>query len=105
MENNSLYAMSTLELDELINNTKTILKNNNVKYKLLLDEFTKIMDNYPNLQMIMEDDKKLKLNQTDCKMLQRLFNLYLEISQIEEQAIFFRGNKEAFLYFKNIGIL
>ena len=63
------------------------------------------MDNYPNLQMIMEDDKDIYLTKNDCKMLQKLFNLQIEIQALEEQEIFFLGGREAYYYFKNIEIL
>ena len=38
-------------------------------------------------------------------MLQKLFNLHLDIKDFEEQTIFFLGGTEAYFYFKNIGIL
>lgn len=63
------------------------------------------MESYPNLQQILEDDKEINLTKTDCRMLQKLFNLQLDISQFEEQELFFLGGKEAYFYFKNFGIL
>lgn len=63
------------------------------------------MESYPNLQQILEDDKEINLTKADCQMLQKLFNLQLDISQFEEQEIFFLGGKEAYFYFKNLGIL
>ena len=79
--------------------------NKNIEYKKLLEEVDNIMESYPNLQQILEDDKEINLTKTDCRMLQKLFNLQLDISQFEEQEIFFLGGKEAYFYFKNIGIL
>ena len=50
------------------------------------------MDSHPNLQLICEDDEDINLNKNDSRMLQKLFNLNLEIKNFEEQAIFFLGD-------------
>ncbi|NLC87876.1 MAG: hypothetical protein GX682_03775 [Clostridiaceae bacterium] len=57
------------------------------------------------MQLILEKDKEIILNEIDCKMLQKLVNIYLEMTMYEEREIFFLGGKEAYYYFKNIGIL
>ena len=89
----------------MISDTKVALRHKNTTYKNLLNKVENIMDNYPNLQMIMEDDKDISLTKIDCKMLQKLFNLQVEIQALEEQEIFFLGGRESYYYFKNIGIL
>ena len=100
-----MFNMETLDLSELINNAKVTLRFKNIKYQNLLNEVANIMEKYPNLQLIYEDDQEISLTKTDCKMLQKLFNLHLDIKDFEEQTIFFLGGKEAYFYFKNIGIL
>lgn len=100
-----LFNIENIDFSEMIDKEKVALRNKNLEYKKLQNEVAKIMDNHPNLQLICEDDKDITLNKNDSKMLQKLFTLNLEIKNFEEQAIFFLGGREAYFYFKNIGIL
>ena len=105
MDQKGIYDIELCDFNEMISDTKVALRNKNTTYKKLLNKVKNIMDNYPNLQMIMEDDKDISLTKSDCKMLQKLFNLQIEIQALEEQEIFFLGGREAYYYFKNIEIL
>lgn len=105
MNQKGIYNIELCDFNEMISDTKVALRNKNTVYKKLLNKVENIMDTYPNLQMIMEDDKDIYLTKTDCKMLQKLFNLQIEIQALEEQEIFFLGGREAYYYFKNIEIL
>ena len=100
-----LFNIDCIELVELIDKAKVALRYKNKEYKKLLDEVIELKESNPNLQMIFEDDKDISLTKNDCKMLQKLVSLELEIRNFEEQEIFFLGGKEAYFYFKNIGIL
>ena len=100
-----LYDMDSIELYELIDSSRTKLKRNNLEYKNLHDKFHKIMNDYPNLQLISEEDEELELNKEESKMLQKLYSLYMQMCNFEEREIFFLGAREAYYYFKNIGIL
>ncbi len=105
MNEKGLYDIALCDFNEMISKAKVELKSTNIEYKKYLNEVDNIMETHPNLQMILEDDKVFELTKSDCKMLQKLFNLHLEIRALEEQEIFFLGGKEAYFYFKNIGIL
>ena len=94
-----------IDFSKIIDKAKVALRNKNIEYKHLQKKKKKIMDSHPNLQLICEDDEDITLNKNDSKMLQKLFTLNLEIKNFEEQAIFFLGGREAYFYFKNIGIL
>ena len=105
MDEDKLYDIGSIELTDLIEQRRMSLIDKNEEYKKLSKEFKKIMDTYPNLQLILDKDKEMNLNEIDCKMLQKLVNIYLEMTMYEEREIFFLGGKEAYYYFKNIGIL
>ena len=80
--------------------------NKNEEYKELNKKFCEIMDNYPNLQLIFEEnDISFELNKTECEKLQEIIALGLEIRKIENYEIFFLGGNQAYEYFKKIGIL
>ena len=107
MENKELklYDMDSIELYELIDSSRVNLKRTNLEYKNLHDEFHKIMHDYPNLQLILEEDEELELNKEESKMLQKLNTLYMQMCDFEEREIFFLGAREAYYYFRNIGII
>ena len=57
MVENRLYDTNSIEFSELIDNARIELENNNLEYKKLSKELHEIMDRFPNLQLLLEDDK------------------------------------------------
>ena len=105
MEEIRLYDMNSIEFSELIDSARMELKNNNFDYKELQNKVNEIMEKYPNLQLLFEDDKVMNLNENECKMLQQLVSLYLQMSDYEDRKIFFLGARENYFYFKNLGLI
>ncbi len=104
MEEIRLYDMNSIEFSELIDTARVELKSNS-EYKELQNKVSEIMEEYPNLQLIFEDDKVMNLNEKECKMLQKLVSLYLQMSDYEDRKIFFLGARENYFYFKNLGLI
>lgn len=104
MEKIRLYDMNSIEFSELIDTARVELKSNS-EYKELQNKVSEIMEEYPNLQLIFEDDKVMNLNEKECKMLQKLVSLYLQMSDYEDRKIFFLGARENYFYFKNLGLI
>ena len=105
MEEIRLYDINSIEFSELIDTARVELKRNNSEYKDLQNKVNKIMESYPNLQLLFEDDRVMSLNEEECKMLQKLVSLHLQISEYEDRKIFFLGARENYFYFKNLGII
>ena len=57
MEEERLYDIGSIELTDLIEQRRMSLGDKNEDYKKLSKEFKKIMDMYPNLQLILEKDR------------------------------------------------
>lgn len=104
MDEIRLYDINSEEFSELIDSAKVSLKDDE-KYKKLKNEIQKIMDKFPNLQLLLEDNLIKNLNEIECKMLQKIISLYNEISILEEQKIFFLGARENYFYLKNLNLL
>ena len=104
MEEIRLYDMNSIEFSELIDTARVKLKNNS-EYKELQNKVSEIMEMYPNLQLLFEDDKVMNLNEKECKMLQKLVSLHLQMSDYEDRKIFFLGARENYFYFKNLGLI
>lgn len=105
MEDMKLYDMDSSELNELIDSTRVELKYKNLEYKKLNEQVSEIMDNYPNVLAIIEDDEVENLNSEECKMLQKLIKLNMKMTGYEDRAIFFLGARENYYYFKNLGLI
>ncbi len=102
MDEIRLYEMY---LNEAIEERKINLINSNNNYKKLKKEFDDIMNKYPNLQLILEEDREMILNENECKMLQKLVAIYMDICDLEEKEIFLLGGKEMYFYLKDTGII
>ena len=98
MDEVRLYEMY---LNEAIEERITDLINRNEE---LREKFNDIMNKYPNLQFILED-REMILNETECKMLQELSKIYMEICDFEEKEIFLLGGKEMYFYLKDTGVI
>lgn len=105
MEEIRLYDINSIEFNDLIDTARVELKRNNSEYKELQNKVNKIMESYPNLQLLFEDDRVMSLNEDGCKMLQKLGSIHLQISEYEDRKIFFLGARENYFYFKNLGII
>lgn len=105
MEEIRLYDINSIEFNDLIDTARVELKRNNSEYKELQNKVNKIMESYPNLQLLFEDYRVMSLNEEECKMLQKLVSLHLQISEYEDRKIFFLGARENYFYFKNLGII
>lgn len=75
------------------------------EYQKLKEKFNNIMNNYPKLQLILEEDRQMILDETECKMLQKLVSIYLEMTDFEDKEIFLLGGKEMFYYLKDTGVI
>lgn len=101
MDEVRLYEMY---LNEAIEERKADLLNRNEDYKNLRAKFNDIINKYPNLQLILED-REMILNETECKMLQELTKIYMEICDFEEKEIFLLGGKEMYFYLNDTGVI
>ena len=102
MEEVRLYEMY---LTEAIEERKTDLWNRNNEYKKFRKKLDEILNEYPNLQYILEENERLILNETECKMLQKLITLHMDIRDFEEKEIFLLGGKEMFLNLNDVGLI
>ena len=105
MEENRLYDIGSAEFCELIDRTKINLKTKNLEYKKLAEKLHKILDKNENLQLIIETNKEFELSKEECKMLQKLHQIFMRMYDYEEREIFFLGARENYFYFKNLEIL
>ena len=105
MEEKRLYDVNSIEFNELFDTARIELKNDDLEYQDLENQVNEIMDKYPRIHSLFENDEVTNLNEEECKMLQNLISLYLKMSSFEERKIFFLGARENYFYFKNMNLI
>ena len=105
MEEKRLYDVDSIEFNELLDTARIELKNDDLEYQDLENQVNEIMDKYPKIHSLFENDEVANLNEEECKMLQNLISLYLQMSNFEERKIFFLGARENYFYFKNMNLI
>ena len=68
------------ELNELIDSKRIELKHKNLEYKKLTEKISEIMDNYPNVLALIENNEVNSLNEEKCKMLQKLIKINMKMT-------------------------
>ena len=81
------------------------LKHNNLEYKKLTNKVSEIMENYPNVLALIEDNEVNSLNKEECQILQKLIRLNMKMTTYEDREIFFLGARENYYYFKNLNLI
>ena len=81
------------------------LKNTNKEYLKLLDEKEKILDKYPNLRSVYEDQEAGQLTEEETRELIKIIDLYFDKNAIEDQAIYLKGIESGYLIFKKMGLI
>lgn len=92
-------------LFESIEEIKTNLLKRNIEYKNLRKKLDDIFNKYPNLQFILEENQELILDNAECKMLQKLVTIHMDIKDFEEKEIFLLGCKEIYYFLTDVGLL
>lgn len=105
MEKVELYNVKSAEFNELIDSAKVELARDDLQYKNLINEIKMLKEKHPNIQLFFEDEGVIELGKDDCKVLQKVLDLYQEMHMYEEEKIFFLGAKENYLYLKKLNIL
>ena len=93
------------ELNELIYSKRIELKHTNLEYKKLSDKVSEIMENYPDVLALIEDNEVNSLNEEECQILQMLIRLNMKMTTYEDREIFFLGARENYYYFKNMNLI
>ena len=82
MEETRLFDINSIELNELFDSVRMELKNKNDDYKKLKKQYHDIMDRFPNLQLIFEDDEVFELNKEECKMQEAACGIIMRLCTI-----------------------
>ncbi len=100
-----LFDLKGVSYMEYISDIYVELTKNNEIVKGFLNELKDMYSKYPKVEKLLDDEEVDGLNQEECKAFIEISAIKREIDIINEREIFFAGGKEAYTYFKNIGII
>ena len=102
----SFYDNYSEEFEEHLDSVKVYLNKYNKDYKRLQVELNNILDNNLKIQeVVFNNDIKSVLSLEELKELARVIEIHLQMQNIAEKEIYFKGGMDAYLYFDKIGIL
>lgn len=101
----TLYKRSYESFDEMINEALLDAEKNDKTYRKLYNINKKLRHKYPKVFQVFETENPQKLNSQEIDALITIINNETEMKYIMFEKMFMLGNKEAYYYFKRMGIM
>lgn len=101
----TLYKRSYDSFDEMINEALLDAEKNDKTYRKLYNINKKLRHKYPRIAQVLETENPQKLNSQEIDSLMTIINNEIEMKYIMFEKMFMLGNKEAYYYFKRMGIM
>lgn len=89
----------------ILNNITYDLQKNNRKYIKNLDECGKIIDKYPNVRLVCEDNQPVALNIEEVKALINYYQYYENREIMQDKKLIYAGIRCAYMILKNAELL
>lgn len=81
------------------------LEKNDKDYRENCEEEEKLLDKYPRVRKVLDDRKALMLSKDESETIITIIDLRKNRQETLFKKMFFEGSKEAYYYFKKIGVL
>lgn len=91
--------------DEFYSDILLRLKEKNTEYNKLIEIQSKILDDFPKIREIIENEAEVSLNEKEVKALSDYLINVDNARKLEERELFFKGGKEAYHLFKKLEII
>lgn len=75
------------------------------KYQDFFREKEKILDAYPKLRYLIEDEEIVQLSKEEVKGICDLERLWFDVKGIQDEELFLKGIQCGYLIFKKIGLI
>ncbi len=90
---------------EFISDIFVNLQKKNSRYKNITSEKEKILNEFPKLRKLIEDDECMALSEEEVSALSKVLCLLDDKKMIQEKELFLRGIREAYYFFKRTKII
>lgn len=93
------------DFSEFVSDIFVNLKKQNKDYKNIIAEKERLLNQFPNLRKLIEDDQSMALSEEEVSALSEVLCLLDDKRIIQEKELFLRGMREAYYFFKRTKII
>ena len=91
--------------EEYLSSVIAKLSKENPEYKSTVEQIESIYHSYPKVMAVLDTEKSCALTEQECKALIKAVELRSRLSDMQQEAIYFRGCYDSVGYLKKAGIL
>ena len=81
------------------------LPKENPEYRTVSDRIESLYQRYPRVMAVFDTEKSSDLSEDECKALIEILELRNKLSDMQQEAVYFRGCYDSVGYLKKAGIL
>lgn len=81
------------------------LPKENPEYRAISDKIESLYEQYPKVMAVLDTENASDLSEQECKALIEILELRNKLSDMQQEAIYFRGCYDSVGYLKKAGIL
>ena len=91
--------------DEYLSSVIAKLPKENPEYHFIVERIEELYKEYPKVMAVLDTEKPSDLSEQECKALIEILELRNKLSDMQQEAIYFRGCYDSVGYLKKAGIL
>ena len=91
--------------EEYLSSVIAKLPKENPEYRAVSDRMEELYKEYPKVMAVLDTEKPSDLSEQECKALIEVLELRNRLSDMQQEAIYFRGCYDSVGYLKKAGIL
>ena len=91
--------------DEYLSSVIAKLSKENPEYHFIEERIEELYKEYPKVMAVLDTEKPSDLSEQECKALIEILELRNKLSDMQQEAIYFRGCYDSVGYLKKAGIL
>lgn len=91
--------------EEYLSSVIAKLPKENPEYRAVSDRIERLYQQYPRVMAVFDTEKPNDLSEDECKALIEILELRNKLSDMQQEAVYFRGCYDSVGYLKKAGIL
>lgn len=91
--------------EEYLSSVIAKLPKENPEYRTVSDRIESLYQQYPRVMAVFDTEKPSDLSEQECKALIEILELRNKLSDMQQEAVYFRGCYDSVGYLKKAGIL
>lgn len=91
--------------DEYLSSVTAKLSKENQEYRAVREEIEELYEKYPKVLDVFDTETAAELTEEECRALIQVAELKAQLTDLEMQAVYFRGCYDSVGYLKKAGLL